>query len=154
MVARTGLFRLVLLCTALLATASSYGQNELRNTFFKEADAAKAAADAENAELYAPRSYENGMKEYRDAEELLERGRNIEYVRSNAADATRYLTAAAKAAQLAQTALAQAIKSRQDGANPMAPKLSPELWADAQREFQRAINLLERGDLKMPSAAR
>ncbi len=148
MVARTGLFRLVLLCTALLATASSYGQNELRNTFFKEADAAKAAADAKNAELYAPRSYENGMKEYRDAEELLERGRNIEYVRSNAADATRYLTAAAKAAQLAQTALAQAIKSRQDGANAMAPKLSPELWADAQREFQRAINLLERGDLK------
>ena len=148
MVARTGLFRLVLLSIALLATGSSYGQNELRNTFFKEADAAKAAADAENAELYAPRSYENGMKEYRDAEELLERGRNIEYVRSNAADATRYLTAAAKAAQLAQTALAQAIKSRQDGANAMAPKLSPELWADAQREFQRAINLLERGDLK------
>ena len=148
MVAKTGLLRIVLLSIALLAAGGSYAQDELRNTFFKDADAAKAAADAENAELFAPRSYENGMREYRDAEDLLERGRNIEYVRSNAADATRYFTAATTAAQLAKTALAQAIKSRQDGANALAPKLSPELWADAQREFQRAINLLERGDLK------
>ena len=30
----------------------------------------------------------------------------------------------------------------------MAPKLSPEVWSKAQQEFARAIQLMERGDLK------
>jgi len=148
MVAKTGLARLVILSVALLAAGSGFAQDELRNTFFRDADAAKASADSVNAKLYAPKSYGSGMKEYNDAESLLQRGRNIEHVRSNAADAVRYFTKATQAAELAHTALAQAIKSRQDGANALAPKLSPELWSDAQKKFRRAIELLERGDLK------
>ncbi len=148
MVAKTGLTKFVILSIALLAAGSGYAQDELRRTFFKDADAALAAADAVNAKLFAPKSYTSGMKEYRTAEDYLERGRNIEYVRSNAADAVRFLRKATEAAELAQTALAQAIKSRQDGANAKAPKLSPEIWADAQQEFYRAIQLIERGDLK------
>ena len=148
MVAKTGLVKLVILGVALLAAGSGFAQDELRKTFFRDADAAKAAADSVNAKLYAPKSYGSAMKEYGDAESLLERGRNIEYVRSNAADAVRYFRTATKAAELAQTALAQAIKSRQDGANAQAPKLSPELWSDAQQKFSRAIQYLEKGDLK------
>ena len=148
MVAKNGLVKLVIMTTALLALSSGFAQDELRKTFFKDADAAKVAADTANAQLYAPKGYQSGMKEYADAEDLLERGRNIEYVRNNAADATSYFLKSAEAATLAQTALAQAIKSRQDGANAMAPKLAPELWEDAQREFARAIQMMERGDLK------
>ncbi|MCH8248644.1 MAG: OmpA family protein [Proteobacteria bacterium] len=148
MVAKTGLLRLVILSVVLLAAGSGYAQDELRKTFFKDADAAKALAESGNAKLLAPRSYERGMKEYRDAESALERGRNIEYVRSNAADATRYFKTAVEAARLAKTALAQGLKSRQDAANASAPRLSPEIWSDAQQKFLRAIQLLERGDLK------
>ncbi len=148
MLAKTGRVKLIAIMFTLLAAASGYAQQELRQTFFKDADAAKAAAEAVDAVLYAPKSFESGMKEYRDAEDLLQRGRNIERVRSNAADATRYFRTATTAAELAGTALAQAIKSRQDGANALAPSLSPEIWADAQQQFQRAIQLLERGDLK------
>ncbi len=148
MVAKTGLTKFVILSIALLAAGSGYAQDELRRTFFKDADAALAAADAVNAKLFAPKSYASGMKEYRTAEDYLERGRNIEHVRSNASDAVRFLRKATEAAELAQTVLAQAIKSRQDGANAKAPKLSPEIWADAQQEFYRAIQLIERGDLK------
>lgn len=145
---RSGLVKILILGVTLLAAGSGYAQDELRKTFFKEADAAKAAAEAVNAKLFAPRSYESAIKEYRSAEDLLARGRNIEYVRTNAADATRHFKAATAAAQLAQTALAQAIKSRQDGANAKAPELATELWDKAQQEFVRAIQLLERGDLK------
>ena len=148
MVAKTGLVRLVILGIALLATGSGFAEDELRKTFFRDADAALAAADEVNAKLYAPKSYESGMKEYRDAENGLARGRNIEYVRSNAADAVDYFKTATDTASLAQTALAQAIRSRQDGANAQAPKLAPDLWEDAQDKFVRAIQLMERGDLK------
>jgi outer membrane protein OmpA-like peptidoglycan-associated protein len=139
---------LILVATLLLGLGTANAQEELRKTFFKEADAAKAAADAANAELLAPRSYARGMDEYRDAEYALERGRNIETVRSNAADAARHFKTAQTAAELASTALAQVMKSRQDAANAKAPQLAPEIWAEAQRKFGEAIRLLERGDLK------
>jgi outer membrane protein OmpA-like peptidoglycan-associated protein len=138
----------ILVFSLCLGATTLHAQDELRTTFFKEADAAKAAADAADAKLLAPRSYERGMKEYRDAEVALERGRNIETVRSNAADATRYFKTATSAAELADVKLAQVMKSRQDAANAKAPQLSPEIWAEAQRKFGDAIRLLERGDLK------
>ncbi|MBT8086679.1 MAG: OmpA family protein [Gammaproteobacteria bacterium] len=141
--------RQITVATALLLIAfSGFAQNELRETFFKEADAAKAAAEAANAELLAPRNYGRGADEYEDAEQALQRGRNIETVRSNAAEATKYFRVAAEKATLAQTALAQVLKSRQDAANAKAPQLSPEIWQEAQRKFADAIRLLERGDLK------
>lgn len=140
--------RTIVVLATLLAAAGAGAQTELRDTFFKDADAARAAADAANAELLAPRSYSRGLGEYEDAEEGLARGRNIEYVRSNAADATNHFKTAAEAATLAKTALAAVLKSRQDAANARAPDLAPELWANAQRKFGDAIRLLERGDLK------
>ena len=148
MVAKTNFVKLVSIGLALLAAGQGYAQNELRDTFFKDADPAKAAADAANAELLAPRTYERGLKEYNDAEMALARGRNIEIVRSNASDATALFNDAAKKARLAETALAQVMKSRQDAANARAPDLSSDLWQQAQRKFAEAIRLLERGDLK------
>ena len=148
MVGNTGLAKTLGLALLLVITTTAGAQSALRETFLKEAEDAKAAADAANAELLAPRSYSRGMDDFEDAEEALEKGRNIETVRSNAADATANFKTAAEAATLARTAMAQALKSRQDAANAMAPKLSPELWEDAQQTFLRAIQLLERGDLK------
>ena len=148
MAVNPGFRRCALLLTLLLGATSALAQDELRNTFFKDTDAAKAAADAVDAKLLAPRSYERGMTEYDDAEEALERGRNIDTVRSNAADATRYFKTATTSAELAKVKLAQVMKSRQDAANARAPELSSEIWVEAQRKFSDAIRLLERGDLK------
>ncbi len=148
MVAKTTFPRLVAVAIALLAASQGFAQNELRKTFFRDADAARAAAEAVNASLLAPRAWERGMSEYEDAEEALERGRNIEYVRDNAADATRYFREAEEKARLAQTKFAQVLKSRQDAANARAPELSAEIWQQAQRKFAEAIRLMERGDLK------
>ena len=142
-----GLQYLVLALTLTIG-AGALAQDELRATFFKDADAAKAAADAANASLLAPRSYGRGIKEYGDAETALARGRNIEIVRSNAAEAANHFKTATEAARLAGTALAQVMKSRQDAANARAPELSPDIWQEAQRKFGDTIRLLERGDLK------
>jgi outer membrane protein OmpA-like peptidoglycan-associated protein len=148
MIVKTGLRSFGICGALLLAAATGQAQDELRETFFKEADAAKAAAEAADAALLSPRNYERGMKEYEDAEEALERGRNIEVVRSNAGEAANYFRMAAERAKIAQTALAQVLKSRQDAANARAPQLSADLWQEAQRTFGDAIRLLERGDLK------
>ena len=151
MVAKTRFIHIVLLGCALFAASAAHAQGELRKTFFREADAARAAAEAVDASLLAPRTWERAMKEYSDAEELLKRGRNIEYVRDNTADAARYFREAEEKASLAQTKFAQVLKSRQDAANAEAPTRSSELWQKAQRRFAEAIRYLERGDLKNAS---
>ncbi|MDX1403942.1 MAG: OmpA family protein [Woeseiaceae bacterium] len=137
-----------LLVIFVLWAGFSTAQDELRNTFFKEADAARAAADAVNAYLLAPRSYGAATKDYEAADAALARGRNIEYVRDKAASAVRHYNTATTAAELAHTVLSQVMKSRQDAANAKAPELSPDIWDKAQREFGSAIRYLERGDLK------
>ena len=148
MVAKATVFKLVLTGLLLVFAAQGQAQDELRTTFFRDADAARAAAESQNAAVLAPRAWERGVNEYEDAEEALERGRNIEFVRDNAADATQYFREAAEKAQLAKTKFAQVLKSRQDAANAEAPKRSADLWQQAQRKFGDAIRLMERGDLK------
>ena len=138
----------LLLVAILSAAGSAVAQDELRRTFFKDVDAALEAANAVDARLLAPRSYSDGMEAYEAAEEALERGRNIEYVRRRAGEAEVHFETARTAAELAKTALAQVMKSRQDAANAKAPELAREVWDKAQREFGNAIRYLERGDLK------
>ena len=142
------LLRWSALAALALHCGSVPAQNELRSTFFREADAALKAAQAANAELLAPDSYADGMKDYQDAESGLERGRNVEYVRDKARDATAHLLEAEKIATLGKTVLSQVMKSRQDAANARAPELSRELWEEAQKEFAAAIRDVERGNLK------
>ena len=68
MVLKSSYLRAIFAAAVLLLAAPFSAADELRDTFFKEADAAKAAAEASNAELLSPRNFERGMKEYTDAE--------------------------------------------------------------------------------------
>lgn len=148
MASPTILAQWAVLAILTLLVGTSMAQNELRTTFFRDADAALEAANETNAKLLAPSSYADGMKDYQAAESGLERGRNVEYVRSKAADAAKHFQEAAKTARLGKTVLAQVMKSRQDAANARAPELSSDLWERAQKEFGTAIREVERGDLK------
>ena len=148
MASMTNLVRLFLLALVITGAGSAVAQDELRSTFFKDADAALAAADEAQARLYGPAAYADGAEDYAAAEAGLERGRNIEYVRRKTAEATENFRKATQSAELAKTALSQVIKSRQDAANAKAPELSQDVWDKAQREFGSAIRYLERGDLK------
>ena len=148
MIPNSRFVRLLTVAILTAASATAIAQDELRRTFFKDADAALTAADAVDAKLLSPRNYERAANAYQAADDGLRRGRNIEYVRNKAAEAEQYFTAATEAAELARTTLAQVMKSRQDAANARAPELSPDLWDKAQRQFGSAIRYLERGDLK------
>jgi len=148
MAANTSFVRLLVVAALLFTAGSPLAQDELRNTFFKNADAARAEADAVNANYLAPRSYEKGAKAYELAEAGLARGRNVQYLRDKTAEAASSFSAATRAAELAKTVLSQVLKSRQDAFNAKAKELSPEIWAKAEREFNSSIRYLERGDLK------
>ena len=78
------------------------------------------AARAANAELLAPATFARGAEAYAAAESDLERGRNMERIRSALATAARAFTEAGDAAEIANVTLAAVIKTRADAANANA----------------------------------
>ncbi len=148
MAAKTSFVGLTALALLFFGTATAVAQNELHDTFFKDADAAQEAAKAAGAKLLSPKNFERATLAYDAGDKGLARGRNIAYVRNKTREAVKYYNAATRAAELAETVLSQVRKSRQDAANAEAPKLSSDLWDKAQQKFGMAIRYLERGDLK------
>ena len=103
----------------------------MRATLFVEADRALAQARAANAELLAPATFARGAEAYAAAESDLERGRNMERIRSALATAARAFTEAGDAAEIANVTLASVIKTRADAANANAATFAAEIWAEA-----------------------
>ncbi|MEM7763461.1 MAG: OmpA family protein [Pseudomonadota bacterium] len=136
----------VLLSIAISAVPAT--AQTLRDSLFAEADAAFEAARQAEAELLAPRNFERGSKAYASAEEALDRGRNVEVVRSRLADATARFEEATESAALTKLTLSGVIKTRIDARGADAPTLSAPIWSDAEDKFADAIRVLERGDLK------
>jgi outer membrane protein OmpA-like peptidoglycan-associated protein len=138
----------MMLSILLVFAGNSLAEDELRTTFFREADAALARANVANAKLLAPKSYEKGTRAYAAAEDGLNRGRNIQFLRDKTAEAATSFDLAAQTAGLAKTVLARTLESRQDALRAQSSKLANEAWERANREFAAAIRFLERGDLK------
>ena len=105
MASKSSFVRLIALIILALGVSNAVAQDELRRTFFKDVDAAMAAADEANAQLLAPKNYSDGKKDYDAADVGLARGRNIEYVRNKAGAAQVHFVAATKSAKLAKTVL-------------------------------------------------
>ena len=110
----------VLACLLTMFAAQAPAQQDLRATLFVEADRALARARAANAELLAPAMFASGAEAYAAAESDLERGRNMERIRSELATAARAFTEAGDAAEIANVTLASVIKTRADAANANA----------------------------------
>jgi outer membrane protein OmpA-like peptidoglycan-associated protein len=133
---------------SLLSIHAAHAQQDLRATLFGAADEAFASARAANAELLAPDTYGDALELYRDAEESLNRGRNIDRIRTTIASALTGFNEAAEAAEIATITLASLIKTRDDAANATAASFASALWSEAEQTFTAAMQRLESGDIR------
>jgi OOP family OmpA-OmpF porin len=138
----------LLACLLAAFAANASAQTELRATLFADADRAREQARAANAELLAPDAFTRAAEAYASAEADLERGRNMERIRSSLATATRSFRDAAEAAEIANVTLAAVIKTRADATNANAATFAAALWAEASRSFDNAARRLESGDIR------
>ena len=143
------IFTALLLVAPGLPTAVGWAQQQqqLRASLFEEADRALQDARTARADILAPRSYSEGMKRYREAEESLERGRKLDDIREKLRAASQYFAQAIGATELANVTLASALGARDDAEAADAPGSAPELWRKADEKFYQAARELERGDV-------
>lgn len=125
---------------------------ELRTALFEDVDSALAAAREAQAPLLAPISFQRGMEAYEDADEDLERGRNLERIRAQIQSAMTAFEASIEASEIAEITLAAMIKTRGDALNANAPTFAAEQWAEAEDLFNSAARRLEGDDIRSARA--
>ncbi|MEE8237695.1 MAG: OmpA family protein [Gammaproteobacteria bacterium] len=130
---------------ALFQGATAQG---LRDTLFAEADALLEGARNANAALLSPRLFAEGLEAYGAAEADLQRGRNLDRIRSRLATAVTALLGATEASEIATITLAAVIKTRDDAIRAEADSFAADLWADAENMFGSATRRLESGNIR------
>jgi len=129
-------------------SADALAQNaSLRTELFAQTDQAMAGANDSMAHILAPASYEQAAEHYRAAELALERGRNLENIRRDLAEATRHFNEAVEATKLAAVTLRDALAAREDAEMAEAPRFAATQWQEAEVEFAEAARILEDGNL-------
>ncbi len=138
---------LAAIAVALCVVGAALAQ-DLRSTLFGDADRARQAAEAANAGLLAPQTYARGMSAYGSAENDLERGRNMDRIRSRLGEAVDAFDEAVRNAGIAQVTFAALLETRNDALAASADALAANLWTRAENEFNAAAQRLESGDLR------
>ena len=132
----------------LLSLGQAHAQNDsLRAQLFAEADAAMEEADAALANVLAPTSYGEAAERYANAASDLERGRNLDTIRRELAEAIQYFHRAVEATAVTRVSLQDAIAARDDAQMAEAPKFAADAWSEAEGEFADAAARIEAGNL-------
>lgn len=138
-----GFLSLVLFAGPLTAQS----QQSIRTQVFGETDEVKRQADDLNAKLLAPESYEAAMELYVDASDAMERGRDLERVREDLAEAKGYFERSIEAAKLAQTTFAAVLTARDAAERAESSRYAARDWNRAEEAFVAAAATLEGGNL-------
>ncbi len=139
---------LLLLASSVFVLSTSLAQEDIKQSLFKEADEALKAAQEKQADLFAPKAFLKGMERYREAEEDLRKGKNLEDIRKKLNEAMVHFKKAAEATELAAVVFATAAAARSDAVIAGAAEYASESWNKAERKFEEAAKILESGNAK------
>ncbi len=120
----------------------------IRDQVFGATDAVKKQADDLNAALLAPESYKDGLELYLEANDGMEKGRDLERVRSNLAEAQQHFTRSIEATKLAQTTFTGVLAAREAASKAEAAKFAERDWKSAEADLAEAAKTLEGGNLR------
>jgi len=145
--------RIVLFTLSLAVSSFVFAQSQqaIRDQLFGPTDALKKQADAVNAKLLGPTSYESAMKLYKEAGDTLEKGKDINSVKEDLAKADGLLKKSTDAAKLAQVTFADALAARAAAEKAEAAKYAAKDWGKADNELKDAAEQLEDGNLNKAS---
>ncbi len=139
----SGLFLIVL----ILGSHRGAAQDNLKEELFGSANRKLGSAKENKAELYAPASFEKGMRYYNEAVDDFTNGRKLEDIREKVKNAEAYFAKALDECKLGAESFSTTMAARSDAASADASKSSPELWSKAEESFRKAALRLEEGNV-------
>ncbi|OGU62676.1 MAG: hypothetical protein A2V66_04295 [Ignavibacteria bacterium RBG_13_36_8] len=132
----------------ILTTVSVLYSQDVRNTLFQEADKVLETAKQSKADILSPNNYKSGLEYYKDADEGLKSGENIDNIRTDLEKSLELLKKSIEVANLAKDVLKELINARNDAESVSAPFFAPDVWEDGTDKFTSAAEELEDGNIK------
>jgi OmpA-OmpF porin, OOP family len=137
--------KLILLMTTLVC--STLTAQDIKSTLFADADNALQEVKKVGAYLLSPDNFETAMEYYREAENDLKEGDNLDDIREKLESAVEYFNKALEVTKLAEVTFTKVIDARNDALEAQAHEYASELWKEAEEVFNKAANELEDGDV-------
>ena len=134
---------------SLVASSALFAQSPsaIRDQVFGETDAVKKQAEELNAKLLAPESYADGTKVYLEAVDTMEKGKDLDRVREELAEAKGFFQRSVDASKLAQTTFTQVLAMRSSAEKAESAKYAAKDWQRAEQALMGAAATLEGGNL-------
>jgi hypothetical protein len=141
--------RSITLLLSLLASGALFAQSQqqIRDQIFGETDVVKKQAEDLNAKVLAPESYAEAMELYMSAVDTMEKGRDMNKVREDLAEAKGFFQKSIEASQLARTTFTDAIAARAAAEKAESAKYAAKDWERAEESLMAAAATLEGGNL-------
>jgi outer membrane protein OmpA-like peptidoglycan-associated protein len=127
--------------------SESVGGDNVKTVLFRDANTAMKTAEDANADILAPKNFGEAMQKYKEAENELQNGNDLDDIRQNLREACNFFKKATDATRLAAVTFPNLMKARTDARNTGARKFSSNLWTEAEKKFNDAAVELEDGDV-------
>ena len=142
--------KVLTLSLALMLSGLAYGADEslraaLKGNVFEGAETALGLANEVNASTLTPETYRRAGDRFKRAQELFDRGADVDRVRGVIAEAQALFNQAAETAVTVRTFVSKAYEARADALEVDAPERSPELWRQAEVQLYEAASRAEKG---------
>ncbi len=129
----------------LIAGTSANGQ-QTKSDVFKQADEAMQNAKEMKANILTPLEYSKALNYYQEAEKDFEKKKGIEKVKESLIEAVNYFNRSIDFCYSAKIIFANSLNAREDALSAGADKFAKELWLEAEEQFIKAAEQLEKGD--------
>ena len=123
----------------LISSCIVYSQNDPQSLFKEAKELSKQALDI-GANIFSQSNFEKGTDNYKDAEDDLKSGGNVDKVKSKLALSIDYFKKSIETAKLINISFAELMKTRQLAINAGAVESNPNEWKDAESNFLDAVD--------------
>jgi len=139
----------ITLLLSVVASGALFAQSQqaIHDQIFGETDAVKKQAEDLNAKVLAPKSYAEAMEVYLEAVSTMEKGKDLDRVREELAEAKGHFQHSVDASKLATTTFTQALAARTAAEKAESAKYVAKDWQRAEQALMAAAATLEGGNL-------
>jgi outer membrane protein OmpA-like peptidoglycan-associated protein len=139
--------KIVALCSLVIfLSGTGIFAQQMKNVVFKQANSAMANAKSMQADLLSPTEYDKAFEYYQDAESRFDNQKGIDKVKELLTEAVKYFDRSVDFSISAKTIFANSLDAREDALSAGANVYAKELWTDAEEQFRKAAEQMEKGN--------
>ena len=137
--------KILILLISFSLTSLLFGQDQVKESLFKEANVLLKDAENVQASLYSPSIFQKGFELYARAEKDFKDGKKLDDIRKKLREASVQLKRSIEITRLSKLTLEELTTSRNAAVEQLSVDWAPVLFQEAEEIFRKAAEKVEDG---------